>query len=103
MGIFFEGSSRAICKIISFVNRILLLLPVLRLALIFLIFMVYLVFFTLYYFSTLVCANLVGKGFGRFSSFDLGSTFIDAVPWSVQVFLPIFLLTGKTRIFKDAG
>ena len=61
MGIFFEGSSRAICKIISFVNRILLLLPVLRLALIFLIFMVYLVFFTLYCFSTLVCANLVGR------------------------------------------
>ena len=66
MGISFEGSSQAICKIIFFVNRILLLLPVLRPALIFLIFMVYLVFFTLYRFSTLVCAYLVGKSFGRF-------------------------------------
>ena len=33
MGIFFEGSSQEICKTIFFVNRILLLLPVLRLAL----------------------------------------------------------------------
>ena len=103
MGISFEGSSRLICKIIFFVNRILLLLPLLRLALIFLIFMVYLVFFTLYCFSTLVCANLVGKSFGRFACFDLGSTFIGAVPWSVRVFLIILLLTGKTRIFKDAS
>ena len=100
MEIFFEGSSRAICKIISFVNRILLLLSVLRLALIFLIFMVYLVFFTLYCFSTLVCANLVGKGFGRFSSFDLGSTFIDAVPWSVQVFFAHFFVDWKNTYFQ---
>ena len=70
---------------------------------IFLIFMVYLVFFTLYCFSTLVCANLVGKSSGRFACSDLGSTFIDAVPWSVRVLLTIFLLTGKTRIFKEAG
>ena len=61
MGISFGGSSRAICKIIFFVNKILLLLPVLRLAQIFFMFMVYLVFFTLYCFSTLVCANLVGR------------------------------------------
>ena len=67
MGISFEGSSQAICKMIFFVNRILLLLPVLRPALIFLIFVVYLVFFTLYRFSTLVCAYLVGKSFGRFT------------------------------------
>ena len=103
MGISFEGSSRAICKIIFFVNRILLLLLVLRLPMIFLIFMVYLVFFALYCFSTLVCANLVGKSSGRFACFDLGSTFIDAVSWSVRVFLTILLLTGKTRVFKDAG
>ena len=103
MGISFEGSSRAICKIIFFVNRILLLLLVLRLTLIFLIFMVYLAFFTLCCFSTLVCANLVGKSSGRFACFDLGSTFIDAVSRSVRVFLTILLLTGKTRVFKDAG
>ena len=103
MGISFEGSSQAICKIIFFVNKILLLLLVLRLPLIFLIFMVYLVFFALYCFSTLVCANLVGKSSGRFACFDLGSTFIDAVSWSVRVFLTILLLTGKTRVFKDAG
>ena len=94
---------RAICKIIFFVNRILLLLPVLRLALIFLTCIVCLLFFTLYCFSTLVYANLVGKSFGRFASFDLGSTFIDAIPWSVQLFLTILLLTGETLIFKDAG
>ena len=70
---------------------------------IFLMFMVYLVFFTLYCFSTLVCANLVGKSFGRFVCFDLGSTFIEDVPWPVQAFLTILVLTGKTRIFKDAG
>ena len=103
MGISFEGSSWAICKIVFFVNRILLLLPVLRLALIFLIFLVYLVFFTLYCFSILVCANLVGKGSGRWACFDLGSTFIDAVPWSARVFWPFFLLTGKTLVFEDAG
>ena len=89
MGISVEGSSRAIYKIIFFVNRILLLLPALHLALIFLIFMVY-IFFTLYCLSNLVCANLVGKSSGRFACVDLGSTFIDAVPWSVQVFLTIF-------------
>ena len=103
MGTSFEGSSRAICKIIFYVNRILLLLLVLRPALLFLIFMVYLVFSTLYYFSTLVCANLVGKSSGRFACFDLGSTFIDAVSWSVRVFLTILLLTGKTRVFRDAS
>ena len=70
---------------------------------IFLIFMVYLVFFALYCFSTLVCANLVGKSSGRFACFDLGSTFIEAVPWSVPVLLTILLLTRKTRVFKDAG
>ena len=103
MGASFEGSSWAICKIIFFLNRILLLLLVLRLALIFLIFMVYLVFFTLYCFSTLVCANLVAKCSGRFACFDLWSTFIDAVPWSVWVFFTIPLLTGKTHVFKDTS
>ena len=103
MGISVQGSSRAVYKIIFFVNRILLLLPVLRLALTFLTFMVYLVFFTLYYFSTLICANLVGKSFGRFSFLDLGLMFIEVVPWPVPVFLTILLLTGKIRIFKDAG
>ena len=97
-----ERRFRAICRIIFFVNRILLLLPVLHIALIFLIFMIYLVFFMLYCFSILVCANLVGKNFGRFACFDLRSTFIDAVPWSVQLFLTILLLTGKSLIFKDA-
>ena len=90
-------------KLINLANRILLLLPVLRLALIFLTCIVCLLFFTLYCFSTLVYANLVGKSFGRFASFDLGSTFIDAIPWSVQLFLTILLLTGETLIFKDAG
>ena len=71
MGTSIERSFQVICKIIFFVNRILLLLPVLRLAQIFLTCMVYLVFFTLYCFSTLVCANLVGKSFGRFACFDL--------------------------------
>ena len=37
MKVFIESNIRAICKINFFVNRILLLLPVLRLALIFLI------------------------------------------------------------------
>ena len=97
MGISIERNFRTICKIIFFVNRILLLLPVLRLALIFFIYMVYLVFFTLYCFSTLVYANLLGKSFGRFACFDLRSTFIDAVPWSLQLFLTIILLTGRTR------
>ena len=94
---------RAICKIIFFVNRILLLLPVLRLALIFLICMVYLVFFTLCYFSNLVCAKLVGKSFGWSACLDLGSTIVDAVPWSVQLFLTILLLTGNSLVFKDAS
>ena len=58
--------------------------------------MVYFVFFTLYCFSTLVCANLVGKGFGKFACFNIRSTFIDAVSWSVQLFLTILFLTGKT-------
>ena len=71
-----------------------------RLALILLILMVYLVFFTLYCFSTLVCANLVGKYFGRFACFDLRSTFIDTFSWSLQVFLTILLLTGKTGFSK---
>ena len=53
--------------------------------------------------STLVCANLAGKSFGRFTCFDLRSTFTDAVHWSVQLFLAILSLTGKTFIFKDAG
>ena len=101
MEISFEGSAQAISKIIFFINRILIL-PVLLLALIFLIFMVNLLFSTLY-FSTLVCANLVAKSLGRFACFDLGSTFIKAVPWSLQVFLTIRLLTGKTCIFKDAS
>ena len=61
MGISFRGSSGAICKIIIFVKKILLLLPVLRLGQIFFMFMVYLVFFTLCCFSTLICANLVGR------------------------------------------
>ena len=99
MEISFEGSSRAICKVIFFVKRILLSLPVLRLALIFLIFLV----FWVYFFSTLVCDNVVGKSFGRFVCFDLVLTFSDAAPWSVHLFLTILLLTGKTRIFKDAG
>ena len=87
MGTSIERSLQAFCKIIFFVYRTLLLLPVLCLALIFLIFIVYLVFFTLLYcFSTLVCANLVGKSSERFACFDLGSTFTDAVPWSVKLF-----------------
>ena len=90
IGISVEGISRAIYKLIFFVNRILLLIPVIRLALIFLIFMVYLVFFTLYCLNTLVCANLVGKSLGRFACFDLGSTSIDAAPCSVQFFWPLF-------------
>ena len=103
MGISIEGNFRTICKIIFFVNRLLLVLAVLRLALIFLICMVYLVFSTLYCFSALFCANLFGERFGRFTCFDLGSTFIEHVPWSIQLFLTIPLLTGKTYIFKDAG
>ena len=96
MGISVERNFRAICKIIFLVNRILLLLPVSRLTWIFFIYMVYLIFLTLYCFSTLVCANLVGKGFGRFVCFDLRSRFNDVVSWSVQLFLTILLLTGKT-------
>ena len=90
IGISVEGISRAIYKLIFFVNRILLFIPVIHLALIFLIFMVYLVFFTLYCLNTLVCANLVGKSLGRFACFDLGSTSIDAAPCSVQFFWPLF-------------
>lgn len=66
MGISTEGHFRAIFKIIISVNTILLLLPVLHLALTFFICMVKLVFSTLNCFSTLACANLVGKSFGRF-------------------------------------
>ena len=103
MGISIERNFRSICKIIFFTNRILLLLPTLRLALIYFLYMVYLVFFTLFCFRTLDCANLVGRSFGRFTCFDLRSTFIDAVPWSVQRLLAILLLTGKTLVFKDVG
>ena len=104
MGISTETSIRAIFKIIFFVDRILLLLlPVLRLALVSSIYMVYSVFFTLYCFSTLVCAKLVRKSFGRFACFNLRSTVIDAVLWSVQLFLTILLLTRKTFIFKDVA
>ena len=106
MVISIEGNFRAIWKIIFFVNGILLLLPVLHLALVFLICMVYLVFFTLYCFSTRVCAYLVGKSFVRFASFHLRSTFIwpqiDTLGF-VQLFLTILLLTEKTLLFKDAG
>ena len=62
--------------------------------------MVYLVFFTLYCFSSLVCANIVGKGFGRFACFDLGSTFIGAIPWSVQAFLTILWWMEKLVFSK---
>ena len=71
----------------------LLLLVVLHLALMFYIYMVYLVFFTLYCFSTLICADLVGKNFGYF---DLRSAFIDTVPRVLQLFL-----TLQTLIFND--
>ena len=103
MDISIEGNFRTICKIIFFVNRLLLVLGVLRLALIFLKCMVYLVFSTLYYFSTLFCANLFGESCGRFTCFDFGSTCIEHVPWSIQLFLTIPLFTGKIYIFKDAG
>ena len=102
MGISIERHFWAIGKIVFFVNMILLLLPVLRLAMIFLI-CIYLVFFTLYFFSTLVSGNLVGKNIGRFACFDLGSTITDAVPWSAQLFLTILLLSRKTLIFNDAS
>ena len=55
-----------------------------------------LVFFTLNCLSILVYANLVGESFGRLVCLDHGSPFTDAVPWSIQVFLTILLLTGKT-------
>ena len=74
----------------------------LRLALIFFIFMFNFAFFTLNCLSTLVYADLVGKSFGRFACLDLGSMFTDAIPWPLQVFLTILLLTGKTRIFTGA-
>ena len=80
-----EKSFWAICKIIFFVNRIPLLLPVLRLALIFLICMFYLVFFTLYCFSILVCANLVAKSFGRCACFDAVFDY-SFVHWKVTYF-----------------
>ena len=70
-----EKNFRAICKIIFAVKRIILSLPVLRLALIFLICMFYGIFM-LYCFSTLVLANLVGKMFCRFACFDV-------ISWSV--------------------
>ena len=97
MTISFEGSSRAVSKMIFFVNRIRLLLPIVCLALMFLIFMVDLVIFMLYCLSTLVCFNLVVKSSCRFAYFDFGSTFIDAVPWSV--FLTILSLTDKKHVF----
>ena len=78
MGNSIEGHFRGICKIIFFVNGMLLLLLVLHLALVFYICMVYLVFFTLYCFSILICADLVRKSFG---CFDLRSVFVDTVPW----------------------
>ena len=80
--------------------RILLLLPFLRLALIFFIWPIW--YFSRYIVSVLlVCANLIGKSFGRFICFDLRSTFTDVVPWSSQLFLTILLMTTKTLIFKD--
>ena len=100
MGISVEGISRAVYKIIFFVNRILLFIPVIRLTLISLIFMVYLVFFTLYCLSTLVCANLVGKSLDRFTCFDLGSMSIDAAPWSVQFFWPLFCWMER-QVFSE--
>ena len=81
MGISIEKHFRAICKIIFFVIRILLLLSILSLALIYFACMIYLVFFTLHCFSTLVCANLVHKSFGRFCYYDLRSTFTDVAPY----------------------
>ena len=93
MGNSIEGHFRGICKIIFFVNGMLLLLLVLHLALVFYICMVYLVFFTLYCFSILICADLVRKSFG---CFDLRSVFVDTVPWALQLFL-----TLETLIFKD--
>ena len=82
IGSYIEWNIWTICNIIFFVNRILLLLPLSRLALLFFIYIVCLIFFTLYCFSTLACANLVD----RFACFDLRSMIIDAVPWSVQLF-----------------
>ena len=41
--------------------------------------MVYLVLFTLYCFSILICADLVGKSFGRFSCVDLRSAFLGLI------------------------
>ena len=62
---------------------------------------------TLDCFSTLINTILLGKRFGIFNCFtcrfDLRSTFMDAVPWSVQLLLTIVLLTGKILIFKDTG
>ena len=69
MGVSTKRNFPTICKIIFFVNRILLLLPVLRLALIFLISMFYLVVFLLHCFSALVCANLFGKRFWQICLF----------------------------------
>ena len=62
--------------------------------------MIYLVFFTVYCFTALVCANLVGKSLGRFGFFDLISTYIDAITWSIQVFLATLLLTGGLSFSK---
>ena len=67
MGTSIERSLQAFCKIIFFVNRTLLLLPVLCLALIFLIFIVYLVFFTLLYcFSTTSLLDPISWDSGNF-------------------------------------
>ena len=66
-------------------------------------FMFNLVFFTVNCLSILVYANLFGESFGRFACLDHGSTLTDAATWSVKVFLTILLVTGKTRIFTDAG
>ena len=97
--IYVERHFQAIWKIIFFLNRILLLLSVLHLAMIFFIFMVYLIIFTLYYIITMVCFTLVGKSIDRFGCFDHRSTFTDTVPLSAELFLIDLLLTGKTLIF----
>ena len=48
---------------------------------------IYLLFFTIYCFSTLVCVNLVGKILVMLGYFDLRLTYIDAIAWSVQLFM----------------
>ena len=59
--------------------------------------MVCLVFFTLYCFSTLV----YGKNVGRFTCFDVRLMFVDAVPWSVQLFLSILLKDSFSKILVN--